>query len=217
MTALLSSFDAADTDLTDLVKRIRACRLCRDAAADPLPHEPRPVLRVSASARLLVASQAPGTRVHATGLPFNDPSGDRLRGWMNVTREQFYDESRIAIIPMGFCFPGHSKTKGDLPPRRECRATWHDELFAHLPNISTILAIGMYAQDYHFARLGRPLSKIMQRDELIAGWRNFADLRPRIMALPHPSWRNNGWLKRNPWFEADVLPMLRAEVARAIS
>lgn len=208
-----SSSEAAAGELERLVERIRACRICREAA-DPLQHEPRPVLRVSARARLLIAGQAPGTRVHATGLPFNDPSGDRLRGWMNVSRDVFYDEGRIAIIPMGFCFPGHSKTKADLPPRRECRATWHDRLFALLSNIETILAIGMYAQDYHFARLGRPLPKSVKRDELIAGWRGFADLRPRLIALPHPSWRNNGWLKRNLWFEADVLPMLRAEVAR---
>ncbi len=135
---------------------------------------------------------------------------------MDVSREVFYDETQIAIIPMGFCFPGHSKTKGDLPPRRECRVTWHDQLFALLPNISTILAIGAYAQDYHFARLGRPLRKGTKRDELIAGWRQFEKMQPRLIALPHPSWRNNGWLKRNPWFAADVLPMLRAAVARAI-
>jgi uracil-DNA glycosylase len=151
-----------------------------------------------------------------TGIPFNDPSGERLRSWMGVSRETFYDESRIAIIPMGFCFPGHSQTKADLPPRRECRMTWHDELFALLPNISTILAIGMYAQDYHLARLGRPQPKSKRRDELIAGWRDFMDMRPRLIALPHPSWRNNGWLKRNPWFEEDVVPMLRAQVAQAI-
>ena len=212
-TDLRSSSETGAGDLDRLVEAVRACRVCREVA-DPLPHEPRPVLRVSARARLLIAGQAPGTRVHATGVPFNDPSGDRLRGWMNVSRDVFYDEGRIAIIPMGFCFPGHSKAKADLPPRRECRATWHDRLFALLPNIETILAIGMYAQDYHFARLGRPLPKNGKRDELIAGWRDFADLRPRLIALPHPSWRNNGWLKRNPWFEADVLPMLRAEVAR---
>ncbi len=134
---------------------------------------------------------------------------------MDVSREVFYDETQIAIIPMGFCFPGHSKTKGDLPPRRECRVTWHDQLFALLPNISTILAIGAYAQDYHFARLGRPPRNGTKRDELIAGWREFEKMRPRLIALPHPSWRNNGWLKRNPWFAADVLPMLRAAVARA--
>ena len=216
MMVCRSNSEPATADLDLLVGRIRACRRCRDEAPDPLPHEPRPVLRVSATARLLVASQAPGTRVHASGVPFTDPSGDRLRTWMNVARETFYDEARIAIIPMGFCFPGHDRAKGDLPPRRECRATWHDALFADLPNITTVLAIGMYAQDYHFARLGRPLPKAMKRDELIADWRAFADMRPRIIALPHPSWRNSGWLKRNPWFEADVLPMLQAEVARAI-
>jgi uracil-DNA glycosylase len=189
--------------------------LCREAVP-PLPHEPRPVVRISTSARLLVASQAPGTRVHQTGLPFNDPSGDRLREWMNVSRDIFYDETRVAIVPMGFCFPGHDKAKGDLPPRRECRATWHDDLFALLPQITTILAIGMYAQDYHFARLGRPLPKPLKRNDLIAGWRELTDLSPRIIALPHPSWRNSGWLKLNPWFEADVLPMVRKEVAQAI-
>jgi uracil-DNA glycosylase len=193
MTDSSSSSDPTAAKLAALVSKIRACRLCRDEVpADPLPHEPRPVLRVSPTARLLVASQAPGTRVHATGLPFNDPSGDRLRSWMDVSREVFYDETRIAIIPMGFCFPGHSKTKGDLPPRRECRATWHDQLFALLPNIATILAIGAYAQDYHFARLGRPLHNGTKRDELIVGWREFEKMRPRLIALPHPSWRNNG-------------------------
>jgi uracil-DNA glycosylase len=213
----LTSSDPAAANLVALLDAIRACRLCRDAVpANPLPHEPRPVVRVSREARLLVAGQAPGMRVQLTGIPFNDPSGDRLRGWMNVPRDVFYDEKRIAIIPMGFCFPGYSKTKSDLPPRRECRATWHDELFALLPNITTILAIGTYAQDYHFARLGRPLPKAMKRDGLIAGWRDYADMRPRIIALPHPSWRNSGWLKRNPWFETDVLPMLQAEVSRAI-
>jgi uracil-DNA glycosylase len=216
MTVSASSSEPASAGLAALVDAIRACRLCRDAVPfDPLPHEPRPVFRVTPTARLFVASQAPGIRVHMTGIPFNDPSGDRLRNWMGVSREEFYDETRIAIIPMGFCFPGHTKTKGDLPPRRECRATWHDQLFACLPNITTILAIGAYAQDYHFARLGRPLPKGTKRDDLIAGWREFENLRPRIIALPHPSWRNSGWLKRNPWFEADVLPMLRAEVLRA--
>src|SRR5271163_3361915 len=116
MTGSLSNFDAVDHPLADLLSAIRACHLCRDVAADPLPHEPRPVLRVSSTARLLVASQAPGTRVHATGIPFTDASGDRLRGWMGAPRDVFYDEARIAIIPMGFCFPGHDRSKGDLPP-----------------------------------------------------------------------------------------------------
>lgn len=203
------------SELDRLAASIRACRICRDAE-NQLPHEPRPVLRISATARLLVASQAPGVRVHNTGLPFNDPSGDRLRDWMGVTREIFYDEARIAIIPMGFCFPGHDKAKGDLPPRRECRAHWHDRLFETLPQIETILAIGRYAQDYHFERLGLALAKDATLDAIVAGWRDRIRNRPRVIALPHPSWRNNAWLKRNPWFEAEVLPMLRAEVKRAL-
>ncbi|GAC1330088.1 MAG: uracil-DNA glycosylase family protein [Beijerinckiaceae bacterium] len=179
--------------------RIRACRLCSDAPRGAiLPHEPRPVLRVSLTARLLVASQAPGIRVHQTGLPFDDPSGDRLRRWMNLDRATFYNASRIAIVPMGFCFPGYDAAKADLPPRRECRDAWHDELFAALPQIETILAIGRYAQDYHFRRLGRPLPKAAGVDAIMRRWREFTRQNPKIFALPHPSWRNSGWLKRNP-------------------
>jgi uracil-DNA glycosylase len=204
--------------LTALAGRIRACRICVERPLGaPLPHEPRPVLRVSSTARLLVASQAPGVRVHLTGLPFNDASGDRLRQWMNVSREVFYDEARIAIAPMGFCFPGHDKSKGDLPPRPECRATWHDQLFSAMPQIECILAIGRFAQEYHFARVGRSLPKRLTVDETVRCWREFAGEAPKIIALPHPSWRNNAWIKRNPWFEQDLLPALRAEVARVIS
>lgn len=205
-------------DLADVAARIRACRLCRDAPQHglSLPHEPRPVLRVSSTARLLIASQAPGVRVHASGLPFNDPSGDRLRQWMDVSRDVFYDESKIAIAPMGFCFPGHTADKGDLPPRPECRASWHDELFRAMPQIECILAIGRYAQDYHFSRLGRPLPKGARLDEIVRRRAEFSGGHPKIIALPHPSWRNSGWLKRNPWFEAEVLPVLRKEVARMI-
>jgi len=204
--------------LAALTGRISACRICVEAPRNVrLPHEPRPILRVSSTARLLVASQAPGVRVHRTGLPFNDASGDRLRQWMNVSREVFYDQARIAIVPMGFCFPGHDANKGDLPPRRECRETWHDLLFSMLPQIECILAIGRYAQDYHFARAGRPLPKGLSVDETVRRWQEVAGKAPKIIALPHPSWRNNGWIKRNPWFESDVLLALRAEVARAIS
>jgi uracil-DNA glycosylase len=204
----------SNSDLAALTARIRACRICRDAPLGPrLPHEPRPVLRVSSSARLLIASQAPGLRVHLSGLPFNDASGDRLRLWMGVSREAFYDESRIAIAPMGFCFPGYSADKADLPPRPECRAAWHDELFRALPQIECILAIGRYAQAYHFARCGRSLPKGFRLDEIVRRWPEFAGAKPKIIALPHPSWRNSGWLKKNPWFETEVLPMLRANVA----
>jgi uracil-DNA glycosylase len=202
-------------DLADVAASIRACRICQEGA-QPLPHEPRPVLRVSATARLLVAGQAPGVRVHKSGLSFNDPSGDRLRQWMGITREVFYDELRVAIVPMGFCFPGHDKAKGDLPPRRECRIHWHDLLFQALPQIETILAIGRYAQDYHFERLGIAFNKSARLDEIVASWRERRADRPRVIALPHPSWRNNGWLKRHPWFEAEVLPMLRKEVRRTL-
>jgi uracil-DNA glycosylase len=214
MTVRSSTFEALNP-LDAFAARIRACRLCRDTPdAARLPHEPRPVFRVSTTARLLVASQAPGLRVHKTGLPFNDPSGDRLRQWMGVGRDTFYEGSKIAIVPMGFCFPGYNELKADLPPRRECRAMWHDQLFAHLPQIETILAIGRYAQDYHFARLGRPLPKSVGVDVIVRRWREFEGERPRVFALPHPSWRNSGWLKRNPWFEAEVLPVVRGEVAR---
>ena len=204
--------------LAALTSQIRACRLCLETPRSaPLPHDPRPVLRVSSSAKLLVASQAPGVRVHQTGLSFNDASGDRLRQWMGVSREVFYDETKVAIVPMGFCFPGHDAHKGDLPPRRECRETWHDQLFASLPQISTILAIGRYAQDYHFARRGAPRPTAIGVNETIRLWREFIGEAPRIIALPHPSWRNTGWLKRNPWFEAELLPVLRHEVSATIS
>ncbi|HTJ03057.1 MAG TPA: uracil-DNA glycosylase family protein [Methylovirgula sp.] len=204
-------------ELAALVERIRACRICRDTPQGVvLPHEPRPVLRVSATARLLIAGQAPGVRVHNSGLPFNDPSGDRLRGWMGVPREVFYDEARVAIAGMGFCFPGHDKAKGDLPPRKECRIVWHDALFADLPQIETILMIGRYALAYHFERLGLPYDKNAPLDDIIASWHDYVKTKPRVIPLPHPSWRNNGWLKRHLWFEEEVLPMLRKEVAKAL-
>ena len=209
---------ASISDLEAYAARIRACRFCRDLPAPQrLPQEPRPVLRVSQTARLLLAGQAPGTRVNATGIPYNDPSGDRLRAWMNVSRETFYDESRIAIVPMGFCFPGLNAAKADLPPRRECRQFWHDGLLDLMPQLTCIVAIGRYAQDYHFARAGHPLPKSATLVEIVGDWQSHRRLKPRIIALPHPSWRNNAWIKRNPWFEADVLPLLHAEVARALS
>lgn len=202
--------------LEKLAADIRACRHCADAAT-PLPHAPRPVLRVSPTARLLIASQAPGNLVNQTGIPFNDPSGERLRAWMGIGRDAFYDVSRVAIAPMGFCFPGNDAAGGDLPPRPECRKLWHDALFAALPQIETVLAIGRYAQDYHFARLGRRLPKGATVSETVAQWRSFQGATPRIFALPHPSWRNTGWLKKNPWFETEILPELRAEVARLLA
>ncbi len=181
-----------------------------------LPQTPRPVLRVSATAKLLVASQAPGVRAHNSGMSFDDPSGDRLRAWMGVDRETFYDTRRIAVVPMGFCFPGHDARKGDLPPRRECRVTWHDELFAAMPQVETVLAIGAYAQDYHFARLDIARERGASLTQIVRNWSSLFALSPRVIPLPHPSWRNSGWLKKNPWFESELLPVLRAEVLRLI-
>lgn len=197
---------------------IAVCRICRDtpSAGPPLPHEPRPIFRLSRTAKLLIASQAPGLRAHNSGTPFNDPSGDRLRDWMGVDRDTFFDARRIAIAPMGFCFPGYDLLGGDLPPRRECRARWHDLLFAQMPSIETVLAIGGYAQAYHFARLGRPYVRGAKVDATVRRWREFEHGRPKLFPLPHPSWRNSGWLKRNAWFEAELLPDLRAEVARLV-
>jgi uracil-DNA glycosylase len=180
----------------------------------PLPHEPRPVLRPSATARICIASQAPGIRAHASGVPFTDPSGDRLRAWMGVDSDTFYDRRRIAIVPMGFCFPGHDAKGGDLPPRRECAPAWREKVFARMPQIRLLLAVGGYAHAWHLGPLaGRNLT------ETVADWRRIGEATdaPRIVPLPHQSWRNNVWLKRNPWFEAELLPELRAAIARELA
>lgn len=214
-----SGLPTANDAAVSLGDRIRLCRICRDMPfrGPPLPQEPNPILRVNTQARLLIASQAPGIRAHLSGLPFDDPSGDRLRFWMGIDRPRFYDQSKVLIGPMGFCFPGHTPDKGDLPPRKECAETWHDALFATMPQVELILAIGRYAQLYHFQRLGRPLAKDLKLEHLVGRWRDYLGSSPRIFALPHPSWRNSGWLKRNPWFEAEVLPELRAEVAPLVA
>ena len=205
------------SDLDALALAIRACRICAERpAGSPLPHAPRPVLRVSATARLLVAGQAPGIRVHASGIPFDDRSGERLRQWMGAGREVFYDAARIAIVPMGFCFPGNDAKGGDLPPRRECRAAWHDDLFALLPQVETVLAIGRHAQAYHAARLGRIYDAKAPIGDAVRASIGPTNASPRLICLPHPSWRNTGWLKANPWFERDALPVVRAEVARLV-
>ncbi len=205
--------------VADLLQQIRRCRACVETPRGlPLPHEPRPVLHVSATARILVASQAPGTRVHASGRSFTDASGDRLRAWMGVDDETFYDERRIAIAAMGFCFPGQDANGGDLPPRRECAALWHDRLFAALPPFDLILTVGRAAQSYHFRRLGLGHLLAGGLSETVAAWRAIRTAHPvtRLYALPHPSWRNTGWLKRNPWFEAEVLPELRRDVRASL-
>ena len=198
--------------LDDVVRELKACRICRDAPlyGAALPHEPRPVLQVSSSARLCLAGQAPGTRVHASGRPFTDPSGDRLRFWLGLDEVAFYDEARVAILPMGHCFPGLDSKKSDLPPRRECAEIWRARLLAQLPNIELIVLIGRYAQDWHLGHSQKSMTEIMQN------WRAIFEVprTPRLLPLPHPSWRNSHWLKTNPWFEAEVLPALRGEVQR---
>jgi uracil-DNA glycosylase len=202
------------SSLDRLVSQIRACRLCVEAPdGAPLPHAPRPVLRVGREARLAVVGQAPGTRVHASGIPFSDPSGERLRDWMGVTAEEFYDTRRVAIIPMGFCYPGQDAAGADLPPRSECARRWRVPLFQELERIELMLLIGGYAQRWHLKQRAGP-----SVTATVADWRAVLseDRRPRYLPLPHPSWRNNGWLKTHPWFEAELLPALRKEVRRLL-
>lgn len=191
------------TSLGILLAEIRACRLC-EAHLDP-----RPVLRASETAKLLIAGQAPGLRVHESGIPFDDPSGDRLREWMGVDRDTFYDERRIAIVPMGFCFPGYDANGADKPPRRECASHWRKRLSDALPVFPLTLAVGAYAQAWH---LGQDAKRNV--GETVKAWRDYA---PRLIPLPHPSWRNNAWLKKNPWFSEDLLPYLRRRVRRVLS
>lgn len=198
-----------------LQAEIEACRICVEKPLkDPLPHEPRPVVRLSRTARLCIAGQAPGLRVHESGLPFDDASGDRLRDWMGIDHETFYDRSRLAIVPMGFCFPGYDKNKSDLPPRKECQPAWHDRIFAAMPQIELVLTIGLYAQAYH---MGAERSRGMT--ETVRNWRYHfqRDASPKVLPLPHPSWRNTSWLKKNPWFEEEVLPVLRREAERLLA
>jgi uracil-DNA glycosylase len=182
-----------------LLQDVQACNICQPV----LPHGPRPVLQFHPKASILIAGQAPGRKVHETGIPFNDLSGDRLREWLGVNRETFYDAQKIAILPMGFCYPGTGKS-GDLPPRPECAATWRAQLLAHLPNIKLILVIGQYAQDYHLT--DSPYSTVT---ETVKAWKEFW---PNQLSLPHPSPRNNIWLKRNPWFATALLPILRKHI-----
>jgi uracil-DNA glycosylase len=206
---------ARPAELESVLAAIRACRQCVETPlGKTLPHEPRPVLRASVTARLAVCSQAPGTKVHASGTPFTDRSGDRLRQWMGVTPQQFYDESRVAIVPMGFCFPGQDAKGADLPPRKECARRWHDRLFAALPQLELVLAVGSYAQDFH---LGAAAGKSLQ--ETMLAWRQHLNRQrlPRVLPLPHPSWRNNAWLREHSWFEQELLPVLRREVRKLLS
>ncbi|MCG2634766.1 MAG: uracil-DNA glycosylase family protein [Gammaproteobacteria bacterium] len=186
--------------LSDLITQVRQCRQC----ADLLPHEPRPVLQAESSARILIAGQAPGTRVHQTGIPWNDPSGERLRRWMAVPPDIFYDPRRIAIIPAGFCYPGKGPS-GDLPPRPECAELWLQPLLANLPEIQLTLLIGQYAHKLHLgSRRGNSVAETV---------RNGATYAPNYLPLPHPSPRNRLWLRRNPWFDREVVPQLQQRCA----
>ena len=190
--------------LPKLLTEIRACRLCEAH----LPLGPRPVLQAGASARILIASQAPGRKVHASGLPFTDASGDRLRDWLGMPPAVFYDASQVAIAPMGFCYPGTGRS-GDLPPRPECAPQWRAPLLQALPHVQLTLVIGQYALDYHLpGPRGRSLTQVVQ------AWRSHW---PTVVPLPHPSPRNNRWLRNNPWFEAELLPELRLRVAAVLA
>lgn len=183
--------------LERLVTEIRACTAC----ANVLPLGPRPILHVSPTARILIASQAPGTRVHETGQSFNDASGDRLRGWLGIDRATFYDSARIAIMPMGMCYPGRLPKGGDCPPRRECAPLWRERVLALMPDIRLTLLVGSYAQN-HVLGPGKVEDRV----------RHYRDYLPRFFPLPHPSWRTGAWERRSPWFGTDVLPALHREV-----
>ena len=200
-----ASIEPADSvRLWRLLGEVRACRRC----ADQLPLDPRPVLRASAGARLLIVGQAPGTRAHETAMPWNDASGDRLRDWMGLDRDTFYGDSRIAIVPMGFCYPGRDPRGGDRPPRAECAPAWHSRLLAALPRVRLTVLVGQYAQRHYLPRPHRPVAERV---------RNFADAPSGLFPLPHPSWRTTAWRRRNPWFESSVLPALRAGVAAILA
>jgi uracil-DNA glycosylase len=190
-----------------LIPDIRACRLCADRfAATETAHAPNPVTWFAPGARILIAGQAPGMRVHRSGKPFTDPSGDRLRAWMGVGEDVFYDRSRVAIVPMAFCFPGYDAKGADLPPPKICAETWRSRILAGLGDVSLTLLIGAYAQSWH---LGRRVGVT----DRVRAWRDHA---PGVFPLPHPSWRNTAWLKKNPWFEAELLPVLRARVREVL-
>lgn len=198
-----------DPAMDALLAEIRACRRCIDSpAGKPLPHKPRPVLQASATARLAIFGQAPGVRVHASGRPFTDPSGNRLRDWLGLDEATFYDAAQVAIVPMGFCFPGLDAKGGDKPPRKECAPLWRARVIEKLVHIRTTVLVGSYAQAWH---LGGQAGGIT---ETVARWR---DVAPAYFPTPHPSWRNNAWLKKNSWFETDLLPALRKAVRHALA
>ena len=207
----------------ELYATIRQCRICRDVPLGAaLPIEPNPVLSISSHARLLIAGQAPGNLADKTTKPFNDPSGVRLRDWLGIDETIFYDPDRLAILPMGFCFPGSDAKGGDRPPRRECSMTWHARVMAAMPQVELVLAIGLYAQRFHIVGNGRSnLTDTVLDWRAVLGDTDTVGLLGKgrfapVIPLPHPSWRNNVWLKRNPWFAEDLLPELRRRVAALV-
>ena len=186
-----------------LTQDIRACHICADRFAHTrTAHRPRPIVWFNAAPRILIAGQAPGLRVHESGKPFWDRSGDRLRDWLGVDQDRFYDVAKIAIVPMAFCFPGYNAAGADLPPPKVCAQTWHEKVMKHIGRVPLTLLIGAHAQRWHLKTSGTV-------DATVKGWRDHA---PRVFPLPHPSWRNTGWVKKNPWFETDLLPALQAQV-----
>lgn len=201
-------------NLKGLTSKIRSCRICVEIPkGKPLPHEPRPVFQVSKTAKIVICGQAPGTRVHASGKPFTDPSGDRLREWMGVEKDVFYDASRIAIVPMGFCFPGLNDKGADLPPRKECAPQWREGLFAAMGEIKLMMLVGSYALKWHL-----PEVKSKALTEIVADWRSYLEANTDLLyaPMPHPSWRNNHWLKKNPWFDEEYMPELRKKIAKLL-
>ena len=199
-----------DDPLIETENRIRACQICADNfATTATAHTPRPVTWFRSGARLLIVGQAPGKRVHDSGKPFDDPSGDRLRSWLGIGPEVFYDRSKVAIVPMAFCFPGYDAKGSDLPPPKICASTWRDGVMAGLGSVDLTVIIGGYAQAWHLG-----IKRSASVTETVRRWRDFA---PRALVLPHPSWRNTAWLKKNPWFETDVLPYLRQRVTEVLN
>lgn len=197
--------------MSNLPDQIRACTRCAERfAATHTAHAPRPVAWFAPTARLLIAGQAPGMRVHNSGVPFDDPSGERLRDWLGITSAQFYDTSQVAIVPMAFCFPGYNTAGSDLPPPPICKATWHADVMQSLPELQLRLFVGGYAQKHH-------LGVKTGVNDTVKAWRAYAsDPKNCAFPLPHPSWRNTSWLKKNPWFEAELLPELRAAVIKVM-
>lgn len=189
--------------MENILAKVRSCTLCSDS----LPFGPRPVLQLHPNSRILIAGQAPGRKVHESGVPFDDASGNRLRSWLGISPEQFYDSEKVSILPMGFCYPG-TGSSGDLPPRPECVDTWRKDLLSRLEAVELTLVIGQYAQAYHLPTAGRTVTAHVQ------AWKEYW---PQIVPLPHPSPRNNRWLVRNPWFKRDLLPRLRERVSEVLA